>query len=390
MRPHGRVPQVRAPLPLVQVADGEDASLWWQVLCNCQCSLTLLRSRYDANGAEWLPSAYWDAVVQLVEGLSGRIEKPGLGDRPGVDAAACCSELLEALASGRASAVPLPLAASWAAVQAAQAVAACRDGWGALTPHEGVMVGDAVVAHLRSRYGPGRSWSLSRLNRYGICPYAFWAQQALELEALIDPAEGMDAMQRGTLIHKLLELLFARLTAAGIAPGPDTLDPIRTLLDTVCDEVFPGASERYGFRPGPLWEHEQAELRAELHGYMAWECAPEQSAGFQPYRQELRFGMERGTAPVLIPGFEGAAIALRGVIDRVDLDAAGRLRVIDYKTGSTRYTEKDIAAGRALQTALYAWAVEEILPGCRRRRRQLLSPHGQPLPERPHPGRFRA
>jgi RecB family exonuclease len=64
----------------------------------------------------------------------------------------------------------------------------------------------------------------------------------------------------------------------------------------------------------------------------------------------------------MLRGLEGAEIALRGVIDRVDSDGAGHLRVIDYKTGSKKFTEADIAAGRALQTALYAWVVETLMP----------------------------
>ena len=39
----------------------------------------------------------------------------------------------------------------------------------------------------------------------------------------------------------------------------------------------------------------------------------------------------------MLPGFEGAEIALRGVIDRIDSDGAGHFRVIDYKTGSKKF-----------------------------------------------------
>ncbi len=124
------------------------------------------------------------------------------------------------------------------------------------------------------------------------------------------------------------------------------------------------AALRYGFRPGPLWEHEQAEFRAELHTYMAWECEPKQAGAFRPFAQELKFGIGEGPlGRVAIPGAEGAEIMLRGVVDRVDSDGAGRLRVVDYKTGSKPFRDDDIQAGRALQSALYAWAVETLLPG---------------------------
>lgn len=351
------------PLPLVRLGAAEDASLWWQVLCNCQCSLMLLRSRYDKSGAEWLPSPYWTAVTGLIEGLEERIAKPLLSARPTVADAACSSELIEALALRGDGLAPESMAGPWRSLLAAQRVAAARDGWAAPAGYEGVMRDAQVLDHLARRYGPGRSWSISRLNRYGVCPYAFWAQQALELEALADPAEGFDAMQRGSLVHKILEQLFARLAAAGLAPAPDAADEIAGILDEVCDVVLPRAAEQYGFRPGPLWEHEQAELRAELAAYLAWECEAKQAGAFRPFRQELKFGLGPGSAAkVPIPGIEGAEITLRGVIDRIDSDGAGHLRVIDYKTGSTPYSAKDIEFGRALQSALYAWVVEAIFP----------------------------
>ncbi len=349
------------PLPLIRKGTAEDASLWWQVLCNCECTLTLLRSRYDANGAAWLPSAYWSAVVDLIDGLE--VDAPRLGTRLTIEDAASHSELLEALALGGITNRVAALAGPWSAVMAAREVAQMRDGWRSLSEYEGVVRDGQVMAHLRQRYGPGRTWSLSRLNKYGACPFAFWAQHVLELATVTDPVEGMDALQRGSLVHKVLEKLFLRLAAAGIAPGPATVESVAVLLDAVCDEVLPRAAEQYGFRHGPLWEHEQAELRAELQVYMAWECAPEQAGRYRPFRQELKFGLgPKSLRRVRLPGLEGAEITLRGVIDRIDADAAGHLRVIDYKTGSRRLTENDILSGRALQSALYAWAVEALMP----------------------------
>lgn len=352
------------PLPLIRAASGEDASLWWQVLCNCQCSLTLLRSRIDENGAEWLPSPYWDAVVGLIDGVA--VAEPPLSGRVPADEAACAGELLEALACGGAAVVPPEIAAPWRAVMAARAIAELRDGWQTPAEHEGVLSDPLTVADARRRYGPQRSWSVSRLNRFGACPYAFWAQYALELEPVADPAEGLDARQRGSLVHKVLETLFARLAAENLTPDIAAAERIAALLDAVCDEILPRAAERYGFRPGSLWEREQAELRGELAAYMAWECDPAQAGSFRPFLQEVRFGLGGGGnayGPVEIIGLEDASINLHGVIDRIDRDGAGRLRVIDYKTGSTRLSVKDILAGRALQSALYAWAVERLIPG---------------------------
>jgi ATP-dependent helicase/nuclease subunit B len=348
------------PLRLVRTDSGEDASLWWQVLCNCQCSLTLLRSRIDANGAEWLPSAYWEAVVGLIAGLP--VEQPRIAAAPLVGDAACVGEVLEALSCGGAVSAPPEISSAWGAVKVARAVAAARDGWGAPGEHEGILADATITGDARSRYGPRRSWSVSRLNRFGACPYAFWSQYALKLEAIDDPAEGMNAQQRGTLIHKMLEVLFARLDAAGIAPGETTVDQVLDALARVCDDILPRAAERYGFRPGPLWDREQGELRNELAAYMTWECTAAHAGSFRPFLQELKFGLPGSRyGAVEIAGVDGETVSLHGVIDRIDRDETGRLRVIDYKTGSTPISERDIEDGRALQSALYAWTAGLLL-----------------------------
>jgi hypothetical protein len=45
----------------------------------------------------------------------------------------------------------------------------------------------------------------------------------------------------------------------------------------------------------------------------------------------------------------------------VDRDAAGRLCIIDYKSGSTPIGGRDLAEGRRLQIALYALAARDAL-----------------------------
>jgi RecB family exonuclease len=54
-------------------------------------------------------------------------------------------------------------------------------------------------------------------------------------------------------------------------------------------------------------------------------------------------------------------VRLRGVIDRIDRDREGNLRVIDYKSGSSHLDAKDLNEGRRLQLPLYALAAQDAL-----------------------------
>ena len=59
--------------------------------------------------------------------------------------------------------------------------------------------------------------------------------------------------------------------------------------------------------------------------------------------------------------FDNESVLVHGVIDRVDVDEAGNLRVIDYKAGSTGLGTRDLIEGRRLQIALYSLAAERCL-----------------------------
>jgi RecB family exonuclease len=58
---------------------------------------------------------------------------------------------------------------------------------------------------------------------------------------------------------------------------------------------------------------------------------------------------------------EGQSILLRGVVDRVDRNPNGGLRIIDYKTGSSHLSRQDLVLGRRLQLPIYALAAERAL-----------------------------
>ena len=351
------------PLALRRYRPADEASLWWQVASSCRRELFLLRPRLDESGAPWLPSPYWEAVLDKVPGVD--VQTIPIAALPGPAEACNSSELLLALAATHAQAVPAGLQSQWGAAQSAQAVLRQRRSWDSPGLYEGCIQASGLQAELSHRYGPAHGWSVSRLNRYGSCPYGFFAQAVLQLEARPDPEAGLDHRQRGSLLHAILERLHQRLAAEGLALTTGDQPAILAHLQAVCEDLFPSAPQRYGFRPGALWRHEQDEFRRQVEALVIWECEQNGSSSrFRPYQQEVRFGIPGARLPrLLLGGDEDTGFQVHGVIDRVDRDDQGGLRVIDYKSGSTTYSKEDIARGYALQSALYALAAERLLPG---------------------------
>jgi RecB family exonuclease len=84
----------------------------------------------------------------------------------------------------------------------------------------------------------------------------------------------------------------------------------------------------------------------------------ERSEGWTPRYFEERFGFGQPPLVVQTPAGE---VRVHGYIDRVDVDSAGNLRVIDYKASGSPITPEDLSVGRRLQLPLYALAARDAL-----------------------------
>jgi hypothetical protein len=153
------------------------------------------------------------------------------------------------------------------------------------------------------------------------------------------------------MLHAILEKAYTQ------AEDPGSVDLVLAALEAVSTEEFQAAPERYGFRPSPLWEVEQEHLLEKLTETVSGIAALEE--GWTPEAFERVFGLEG--APSLELEIEGQSAQLHGVIDRVDRNEKGELRILDYKTGSSHLSPQDLIEGRRLQLPIYALAAREAL-----------------------------
>jgi ATP-dependent helicase/DNAse subunit B len=172
-----------------------------------------------------------------------------------------------------------------------------------------------------------------------------------------------EPMVRGKVAHETLER-----TLRGLA---EETGSARITPDRVADaqarmrEVLAEAASRT--RLSASDERAAAGLRrleADLSRYL--EVAAHSDDAFAPRDFELAFGFDRGDDEdaASLPAFELMApdgpIRLRGRIDRVDVDDAGRALVVDYKGRTVHPVDKWPAEG-VFQGALYLRAVQALL-----------------------------
>jgi ATP-dependent helicase/nuclease subunit B len=334
---------------------GDEVTFFYEAITRAREKLLLCRPYLADDGQQWEPSPYWEQVRRLMD---APVEHVRPEDPLPVSEAASPQELVSAaaFAGGPSSCLAVWLEhednefnQAWRSAQMGALVLRARLADEPSGPYEGDLT--VLLDCLSTRYGPSHTWSASRLEAYATCPMLFWVGSGLDMEPRTPPEEGYDVRILGTMYHRVLEELYRR------ASDPTDADVLLALLPTVAREVFDAAPDEYGFRPTPLWDYQQQELEQILADTVA--VLVEASSGYTPVALEQVFGL-KGQPALIVQGDSGE-LRLRGFIDRVDRGPDGRLRVIDYKAGSTAISARDLAEGRRVQLALYALAARNAL-----------------------------
>jgi len=339
--------KVRAELGLEPRIGREQGGLFYQAVTRADEFLLLTRPTLADDGERWQPSPYWNAATSLFTDppVLVRPDDP----RPVADAASPEEVLFTAVRRGSLPASYEELLPRFERLRHARDVLHARLAPQAAGPFEGDL--SAARDRLTATYGPDHSWSPSRLETYGTCPHWYFVSQVLGLEAREPPELGLNARQLGTILHAILEQAFRE------ASDPTDADAVVTALNEAARTHFARAPQEHAFRPSPLWAMEQEHLLERLTETVREIVAL--GGGWRPSALEVAFGLK--DAPPLELEIEGEPVLLRGVIDRVDVNSSGELRVMDYKTGASHLGSQDLIDGRRLQLPLYALAACDAL-----------------------------
>ena len=225
----------------------------------------------------------------------------------------------------------------------------------------------AALAALGKHQLSARSYSPTALQNFAACPYRFFLQAVHRLEPREEPEaiETLDPLTRGGLFAEVQYEILSALRELDVLPvTPDDLDDASGLLDEKLEEVAQQWHENLAPAIERVWLDGIESIRADLREWMR--RAAEDPEHWRPEWFELGFGLrDRDQAdphssadPVAIEG----GLSLRGSIDLLERDPAGRIRVTDHKTGKVR-AEKNfvIGGGKTLQPVLYALAAESVL-----------------------------
>ena len=180
-----------------------------------------------------------------------------------------------------------------------------------------------------------RGFSPTAFNDYIECPLRYYYTRVLGIRRDDDFDDDLDASQLGTAIHNVLRDIYAPYDNDGHAGSHLSVD-----TDGLCralDELPQHMQHRFGalFHNGRATEGRNHYLRSIAETEIRRLLQKEIALLREGHTLEI-VGLEKELGPLQLE--EG--ICLKGTADRIDrLD--GRLRIIDYKTGSLQ--DKEIA-----------------------------------------------
>jgi RecB family exonuclease len=158
--------------------------------------------------------------------------------------------------------------------------------------------------------------------------------------------EGLAPLAKGTLYHKILESFYKYLKQNNLFGKISPVAARETLKDFLDGPLHKDDYKKYGVYP-LAWDAQRAQMAAALEHFVEEDFNLLREGGFEPLLFEEKMEAE------IFPG--GAALKLRGKLDRVDVSLDGKIyRIIDYKTKrESAEIKKAIFERAVLQPPLY-------------------------------------
>lgn len=210
-----------------------------------------------------------------------------------------------------------------------------------------------------SLYGPQPISSVTRLEQFAKCAYAHFLAYGLRLREREEYE--VTYLDIGNLFHYAIEEYAKKIHEYGIEW--QTVSDEQS--DMIADEVADKVSDEY---KDSLLDSSarNAYLRNRIKRITkrtVWALREQLKRGdFVPVGNELDFSGDDGLSALNIELSEGRSLRLRGRIDRMDIYEDGDniyLKIVDYKSGSTKFDLSAAYYGLQIQLLIYMEAAKE-------------------------------
>ena len=203
-----------------------------------------------------------------------------------------------------------------------------------------------------------KSLSVSRLEKYAECPFAYFIQYGLKAKERKEYS--FTAPDLGTFIHNILDKFSKQLINDNLNWRDIDYNYINNSVSNIVAE-FVSKIPGYILKSSERYKYLAQRLKNMLISAISIISEQIKQGSFEPIGYEVDFGGKKGKyPPIKIVLQNGEEINLKGQIDRVDKfenEEGKYIRIIDYKSGKKDLSLTDIYYGLQLQLLVYIDAI---------------------------------
>lgn len=197
------------------------------------------------------------------------------------------------------------------------------------------------------------SLSVSRLERYAQCPFAYYIQYGLK--AKDRKIYEFTAPDLGSFMHEILDEFTNEIKEKDLKWSDLSKENCRNIINSLVDNQVKNnkssilnSSKRYSYFTD--------RFKRILTKSVMVISEQMKRSDFEIYKNELAFGFSKDVNSIKLDLPSGESFYLNGRIDRVDklnLEDETYLRIIDYKTGSKKFDLNKFYNGLQMQLLVY-------------------------------------
>ncbi|WP_446898600.1 helicase-exonuclease AddAB subunit AddB [Clostridium sp. LBM24168] len=206
---------------------------------------------------------------------------------------------------------------------------------------------------VRNLYGKHLNMTVSRLEKFVQCPFAYFVQYGLK--AGERKVYNLTSPDIGSFMHSVLQVFSTKLKEEKMTWRDIDKKWCRENVSLVIENML-------GERPNSIlnssnrYRHIVSRLKRVVTRATWLVMEHIKKSKFDPAGYEMSFGGSGDFPPILVKLHSGEEISLSGRVDRIDVmrrDGANYLRVIDYKSGVKEFDISDLYYGLQIQLLVY-------------------------------------
>ena len=204
-------------------------------------------------------------------------------------------------------------------------------------------------------YGEKNYFSVSRIEKYEECPFAYFVQYGLKAKER--KTFTFSSPDLGSFMHSVLDDFSKIVDKSEIKWA--NLDKLwcEEKIESIVEKEASEGSSGYILNSTPRYKYFTERLKRVLKKTIYVIVEQMKNSGFEPFGYEVSFGFEEGDyPPIRVELSTGETVNLVGRIDRVDKlinEGEEFYRIIDYKSGNKDFKLSDVYYGLQIQLLTY-------------------------------------